>query len=320
MFPKNVEKSLQTLAHCLSLRDLSVEQITALLSLSQTIKKDPTSFQTALKGKTVLQFFLENSTRTRLSFETAVRKLGGTNVGFTASASSFAKGESLIDTVNTLKQYGADAIVMRHSSSGSPKWVHEFSDLPVVNAGDGQHEHPTQALLDAYTLGEFWGIDFTKSDETPFAGKRVAILGDILHSRVARSNIHGLTKLGAHVVLCAPQTLLPHDLSLFPKIETTYHLDPLLESLDAIICLRMQLERQHVALVPSAHEYRHFWGLTPERARKLRKNAPILHPGPMNRGLEIDAEVADSAQSLILKQVENGVFVRMAVLSGVLAK
>ncbi len=305
MFPE----SLSRLKAVLTTRDLNSEQIEGFLSAASQIKKNPESVAQTLKGKTILQFFVENTTRTRMSFETAVRKMGGMNVGFATASSSFSKGETLLDTVRTIRQYGVDAIVMRHSSGESPKFIHENLNLPVINAGDGQHEHPTQALLDAFTLQEVWGS---------LKNKTVLILGDILHSRVARSNIHALTKLGVNVILCAPNTLLPKDLSLFPKVEVTHKLDEVLSKADAVMCLRIQFERQSQNYFPSKHEYRHFWGLTVERAAKLKPNTYILHPGPMNRGLEIDSEVADSKHSLILKQVENGVWVRMAVLGGIL--
>lgn len=291
---------------CLHIRGLSTDQIHSFLSLAGSIKRDPQKYSQVLKGKTILQFFIENSTRTRMSFEAATRKLGGMSVAFAAASSSLNKGETLLDTVQTIQQYGVDGVVMRHSSGGSPELVAQVTGLPVINAGDGQHEHPTQALLDAFTLLEQW-----KS----MNGKTVVILGDILHSRVARSNIHLLTRLGARVILCAPQTFLPSDLSLFPKVEIEYQLDRVLKQADALMCLRIQFERQNDRQIPSQREYRHFWGLTVERGRELKADAFVMHPGPMNRGLEIDPEVADSSRSLILKQVENGVWARAAVLA-----
>ena len=298
------------------IRDLQADQIQNFLSLSTQIKKNPSQFSHILKGKTILQFFVENSTRTRMSFEAATRKLGGTNVVFAPGSSSLSKGETLLDTVATIRQYGVDAVVMRHSSGGAPEWVSNALQIPIINAGDGQHEHPTQALLDCFTLMEHWGAQ----GKELFQGKTVMIIGDILHSRVARSNIHALTRLGAHVILCAPQTLLPSRLDLFPNVEVIYRPEAALARVDAVMCLRIQFERQNQNFqhLPSAKEYRHFWGLTLERAAQLKAAAVILHPGPMNRGVEIDPEVADSESSLILKQVENGVFVRMAVLGSVL--
>ena len=295
-----------------TIRELDSKSLLGLLSLSQTIKANPELFSTALKGKLILQFFAENSTRTRMSFEAAVRKLGGTNVSFAAGNSSLNKGESLLDTVQALKQYGVDAIVMRHSSSGAPALVAQVCERPVVNAGDGSHEHPTQALLDSHVLAEHWQIKF--DHEKPFAQKTVLILGDTLHSRVARSNIHLLTKLGARVILSGPRTLTIRNLEMFPEVEVCHFPDKILRDADAVMALRIQFERQNQGLIPSKEEYRHFWGLTSERAALLKKSAAILHPGPINRGIEIDAEVADSDHSLVLKQVENGVYVRMAVL------
>jgi len=302
----------------ITIRDLSEPQLRAILSLSFQIKKNPEKFSSLLKGKTVLQLFVENSTRTKLSFETAVRKLGGANIAFTGGASSMSKGESLLDTVQTIQQYGVDAIVMRHSSGGAIDWISKAVGLPAINAGDGQHEHPTQAILDAFTLLEHWKISPDAS--SPLAGKRVIIAGDILHSRVARSNIHSFSKLGAEIILVAPKTLLPSDLSLFPKVTMMNRWDTsqgkeILAGVDAVMMLRLQLERQKGAFIPSLPEYRHFWGLTRERASLLKSSAVILHPGPMNAGVEIDSEVAESSQSLILKQVENGVYARMGVLA-----
>ena len=302
----------------ITIRDLGEAKLRNILSISFQIKKNPEKFSQTLKGKNVLQFFAENSTRTKLSFETAVKKLGGSNIAFAGSSSSMSKGESLLDTVQTIQQYGADVIVMRHSSGGAIDWVAKATGLPAINAGDGQHEHPTQAILDAFTLLEHWKI--STESASPLGGKKIIIAGDILHSRVARSNIHALTKLGAEVTLVAPKTLLPSDLSLFPKVNVLNRWDTpqgkeLLAGADAVMMLRLQLERQKGAFFSSTQEYRHFWGLTRERASILKSNAVILHPGPMNRGVEIDSEVADSKQSLILKQVENGVFSRMGVLA-----
>ena len=302
----------------LSIREISAERIRAFLFLAERMKQTPEKFSAILKNRTVLQFFVENSTRTRMSFEAATRKLGGTNIAFTVGTSSLAKGETLLDTVQTIRRYGVDSVVMRNYSGGSPKLIADVLKLPVVNAGDGQHEHPTQALLDSLTLAQQWGVDWSKSNPLPFKSKRVMIIGDILHSRVARSNIHCLTKLGAEVILCAPRTLLPSDFTLFPRVQIEMRPDAALKEIDAVMCLRIQFERQNQQQIPSKEEYRHFWGLTVERAKSLRKDAVILHPAPMNRGIEIDSEVADSAQSLILKQVENGVWTRMAVLGSLL--
>ncbi len=296
-----------------TIRDLKEDQVRALLTLAKSIKKNPDDYTSVLKGKTVLQFFVENSTRTRMSFEAATRKLGGASIAFASATSSLSKGETLLDTIQTIQQYGVNAIVMRHSSGGSPDFVANVTGLPVVNAGDGSHEHPTQALLDSLTLSEHWGIDFTK--EEPFSGKTVMILGDTIYSRVTRSNIHCLTKLGAKVILCGPKTLTIKNTELFPKIEVIDFPESVIGSVDAVMTLRIQLERQLSGGIPSKEEYRHFWGLHQERVAQMKKGAVILHPGPMNRGVEIDAEVADSDRSLMLKQVENGVWARMAVLA-----
>ena len=304
----------------ITIRELSETQLRKFISHSFQIKKKPEQYAQCLKGKNVLLFFVENSTRTKLSFETAVKKMGGNVIPFAGGASSMSKGESLLDTVQTIQQYGLDAMIIRHSSSGIVDWISKKSGLPAVNAGDGQHEHPTQALLDALTLMEHWNISVELAN--PLQGKSVMIIGDVLHSRVARSNIHSLTKLGAEVTLVAPKTLLPSDLSLFPKVNVLHRMDTphgkeVLQQADAVMMLRLQLERQKVAFFPSVAEYRHFWGLTVDRAKLLKPSAVILHPGPINRGVEIDSEVADSKQSLILKQVENGVWARMSALMGV---
>ncbi len=295
-----------------TIRELDSPSLLQYLSLSKAIKAHPEKYASSLKGKTILHFFAENSTRTRMSFEAATRKLGGTSVGFAAGNSSLNKGETLLDTILTIKQYGVDAIVMRHSSGGSPCLVAQVTERSVVNAGDGSHEHPTQAMLDAFILSEHWDSDFKYAQ--PFAKKTILILGDTLHSRVARSNIHLLTKLGARVILSGPRTLTIKNLDLFPKVEVCDFPDQAIKEADAVMCLRIQFERQNQGLIPSKEEYRHFWGLTSERAQGLRRDAVVLHPGPMNRGVEIDPEVADSDHSLVLRQVENGVFVRMAVL------
>jgi aspartate carbamoyltransferase catalytic subunit len=297
----------------LTIRETDTAALLGYLSLSQTIKKNPLAFQSTLKGKTILQFFVENSTRTRMSFEAATRKLGGTSIGFSAGTSSLSKGETLLDTVQSIVQYGVDGIVMRHGSSGSPRLVANATQKTLVNAGDGAHEHPTQALLDAVTLAEHWNISF--AGKNPFAGKTILILGDTLHSRVARSNIHLLSKLGARVLISGPKTLTIKNFELFPKTEFVDFPDLVLPEADAVMTLRIQTERQAQGLIPSKEEYRHFWGLTAERAKRFKKNVAILHPGPMNRGVEIDFEVADASASLVLKQVENAVFVRMAVLA-----
>jgi aspartate carbamoyltransferase catalytic subunit len=295
-----------------TIRGLDHRTLCSFLSLTEQIKSNPEKFNTTLKGKTILQFFVENSTRTRMSFEAATRKLGGTSIAFAASSSSLQKGETLLDTVQVIQQYGVDAIVMRHSSGGSPDLVAKATGLPVINAGDGSHEHPTQALLDCFTLAEYWKSDLTR--ERPFAGKSIVIIGDTLQSRVTRSNIHLMTSLGAQVYLSGPSTLTIKNLSLFPEVKYIPFPDAILNSVDAVMALRIQFERGNKGVIPSVEEYRTFWGLTHERVSKMKPEAKILHPGPMNRGVEIDPEVADSNRSLVLNQVENGVFARMAVL------
>ncbi len=294
-----------------SVHGQSAELLRTLLALSFRIKNDPSRYSAVLKNRTVLQMFVENSTRTRMSFEAAVRKLGGSSIGFSSSGSSVKKGETLLDTARVILQYGVDGIVLRHSSAGAPEWIAHATVRPVINAGDGAREHPTQALLDAFTLAEHWQSKGTAN----FRGRSVLILGDTLHSRVARSNLHFLAALGARVILCGPATLTIRDRSLFPEFEVVSFPDRILSEVDAVMVLRIQHERQSSGAIPSLREYRHFWGLTRERASALKEDAVILHPGPVNRGVEIDSEVADSPRSLILNQVENGVYVRMAVLA-----
>jgi aspartate carbamoyltransferase catalytic subunit len=295
-----------------SIRGLSAQTLCELLLLTRKIKADPVVYSTILKGKTVLQFFVENSTRTRMSFEAATRRLGGASIAFAASTSSLQKGETLLDTVRVIQQYGVDAIVMRHSSGGSPDFVARATGLPVVNAGDGSHEHPTQALLDAFTLSEVWGSDLLSA--TPFRGRTLLIIGDTLQSRVTRSNLHFFSTLGGQVILSGPRTLAIRDLSLFPNVRYVAFPDEVIGEADAVMALRIQFERGYRGLIPSVEEYRTFWGLTESRVARMRPGVPILHPGPMNRGVEIDPAVADSSQARVLDQVENGVFARMAVL------
>ncbi len=260
-----------------------------------------------LQGQTVVNLFFENSTRTRTSFELATRKLGGGVLNFAASTSSVVKGETLIDTAKNLEAMRPSCLVVRHASAGSPMTLAAQVDIPVVNAGDGFHEHPTQALLDVYTMEEKLGN---------VRGKRVVILGDIAHSRVARSNIYVLRKLGASVAVCAPPTLLPpHPETL--GVDYAYRPESLLPDADIVMALRIQLERQNRMQMPSLAEYSKFWGLDNERAKMLKPGAIILHPGPVNRGVELDTEVADGPRSVILDQVYNGVLVRMAILASI---
>jgi aspartate carbamoyltransferase catalytic subunit len=259
----------------------------------------------ALRGKTVVSLFYEDSTRTRLSFEAAARRLSADTMTFSVSTSSVKKGESLLDTVQTIEAMGIDAIVVRHSAAGAPHRVAAWSDASVINAGDGRHEHPTQALLDSYTLRRHRGPSLD--------GCRVAIVGDIKHSRVARSNVKAFTALGCTVMFVAPPTLLPERLDGWP-VTVSYDLDDALVDVDVVYLLRIQQERIADALFPSIREYATRYGLTSERAARLKPDTFVMHPGPMNRGVEIAADVADSNRSLVTEQVANGVAVRMAVL------
>lgn len=258
----------------------------------------------ALRGKTVVSLFFEDSTRTRLSFETAAKRLSADTMNFSVGTSSVKKGESVRDTIQTIEAMGVDAIVVRHGSAGVPKQIAQWAQSAVINAGDGWHEHPTQALLDCYTIRQKFG---------DVAGKKIAIVGDIRHSRVARSNVAAFTALGAEVVLVAPPTLLPPSLEGWP-VTVSHDLDSVIKELDVCYLLRMQLERQTEALLPSLREFTTNYGLTPRRADALADHAIIMHPGPMNRGVEIAAEVAERPNSVIIDQVRNGVAVRMAVL------
>jgi aspartate carbamoyltransferase catalytic subunit len=263
-----------------------------------------------LRGRMIVNLFFEASTRTRTSFEIAAKRLGADAISITASASSVSKGESLVDTLNTLGAMHPDAIVMRHAASGAPHFLARYLvETPIINAGDGTHEHPTQALLDARTI----------LDRRPtLEGLRVAIIGDIAHSRVARSNMSLLSKFGAQIVLCGPASLLPPELAqLAPGISLTHKMEEAIRDADVIMMLRVQLERQHEAAF-SANEYFQFYGLRLEHMSLAKPDAIVMHPGPINRGREISSEVADSQRSVILNQVENGIAVRMAVLERIL--
>jgi aspartate carbamoyltransferase catalytic subunit len=293
--------------HLLSMHDVSAEDVVRILDTAESfrevgtrvIKKVP-----ALRGRTVVNLFYENSTRTRISFELAAKRLSADVINFSTSGSSVSKGESLKDTALTLQAMGADAIVIRHSSSGSPhqltKWVHGH----VVNAGDGTHEHPTQALLDMYTMRERFGR---------IEGLRVAIVGDVMHSRVARSLSFGLVKMGADVTLVGPPTLIPPDAPAW-GVHVSYDIESVLPKLDVTYVLRVQRERQRLEFFPSVREYSRLFGVTTERVDMLPEGALIMHPGPMNRGVEIDSDVADLPQSVIEEQVTNGIAVRMSLL------
>ncbi|MEO6715475.1 MAG: aspartate carbamoyltransferase catalytic subunit [Mycobacteriales bacterium] len=293
--------------HLLSAADLTRDDALLVLDTAaelgrvadRTIKKLPT-----LRGRTVVNLFYEDSTRTRLSFEVAAKRLSADVVTFSAKGSSVSKGESLKDTALTLEAMGADAVVCRHHASGAPHRLANWIQGSVVNAGDGTHEHPTQALLDAYTMRQRMGR---------LEGLRVTIIGDILHSRVARSNVLLLNTLGADVTLVAPPTLLPVGIEAWPA-QTSYDTDSVLPKSDVVMMLRVQRERMGAAFFPSAREYSRRYGLDADRMAMLPDDAIVMHPGPMNRGMEIAAEVADSVRSTIVDQVANGVSVRMAVL------
>jgi len=295
-------------AGLLGIEELDRAEIEAILARakdfqpiqSQTVKKLDT-----LRGKMIVNLFYEASTRTRTSFEIAAKRLGADAVSITASGSSVSKGESLVDTLNTLAAMRPDAIVMRHAASGAPHFLARHLPTPIINAGDGTHEHPTQALLDARTI-----LDRRASLE----GLRVAIIGDIAHSRVARSNVHLLSKFGVEIVLCGPASLLPVELAqLAPGVRLTTDIREAIADADVIMMLRVQLERQHEAAFP-ASEYFRFYGLRLEHLDLAKPDAIVMHPGPINRGRELSSEVADFQRSVILNQVENGIAVRMAVL------
>src|SRR5579872_7475915 len=299
-------------AGLLGIEELDRVQIEAILSRakdfqplqSQSLKKLDT-----LRGKMIVNLFYEASTRTRTSFKIAAKRMGADAVSITASASSVSKGESLVDTLNTLAAMRPDAIVMRHAASGAPHFLAQHLPTPIINAGDGTHEHPTQALLDARTI-----LDRRARLE----GLRVAIIGDIAHSRVARSNVHLLSKFGSEIVLCGPASLLPRELEhLAPGVRLAYEMTEAIRDADVIMMLRVQLERQHEAPM-SAGEYFRFYGLRLEHLELAKPDVIVMHPGPINRGRELSSDVADSQRSVILNQVGNGIAVRMAVLERIL--
>ncbi|MEA2535544.1 MAG: aspartate carbamoyltransferase catalytic subunit [Actinomycetota bacterium] len=294
--------------HLLSIDQLSPSQIELVLKTAdsfrevgtRTIKKVP-----ILRGRTVCNLFFESSTRTRISFELAAKRLSADVINFSGDArSSLSKGESFKDTAQTLQAMGVDAIVVRHSSAGAPHRLSRWVEASVINAGDGAHEHPTQALLDLYSIREHF---------PSFDGLRVGIVGDILHSRVARSDVAALTKMGSQVTLVAPPTLIPPAIDSWGA-EISYDLEEVLPKLDVVYLLRVQKERQNEQLVPSLREYATFWGLDRRRVDLMKPEAIIMHPGPMNRGVEIAADVADLERSIIIDQVTNGVAVRMSLL------
>jgi len=296
----------------LGIEHLGRDEIQAILDRARDFQfRGDNSFRKLdlLRGKMVVNLFFEASTRTRTSFEIAARRLGADAVSITAQASSVSKGESLVDTLNTLAAMRPDAIIMRHAASGAPHFLQRHLETPIINAGDGTHEHPTQALLDARTI-----LDRGKALEK----LRVAIIGDIAHSRVARSNLYLLSRYGAEIVLCGPASLLPRELErIAPGVTLTTSMDEAIRDADVIMMLRVQLERQHEASFP-ANEYFQFYGLRLEHLRLAKPDVIVMHPGPINRGREISSEVADSQRSVILNQVENGIAVRMAVLEQVL--
>lgn len=292
----------------LDVTQLSREDTLHLLDLAasfQEINRRPVKKVPTLKGKTVVLFFVENSTRTKTSFDVAGKRLSADTFALSKSGSSINKGESLKDTALTLEAMNPDVIIIRHSSSGAAEYLARLLPCSIVNAGDGWHAHPTQALLDSYSLRQIWGADFS--------GKTLLITGDIDHSRVARSNLYLLNLLGAKVRLCAPRTLLPAGVENW-NCEVFSDIDKACEDVDAVMCLRLQLERQEDGLLPDLREYSRRFCLTKERLSRAKPGAKILHPGPMNRGLEIADDIADSADSLVLEQVSAGVATRMAVL------
>ena len=299
-------------AGLLGIEPLERREIQAILDRArdfQPAEAQRVNARELLRGRMVVNLFFEASTRTRTSFEIAAKRLGADTISITASGSSVSKGESLVDTLNTLGAMRPDAIVMRHAASGAPHFLARHLPIPIVNAGDGTHEHPTQALLDARTI-----LDRRQTLED----LRVAIIGDIAHSRVARSNLYLLSKFGARIVLCGPASLLPSELGrLAPRVTLTHDIREAIREADVIMMLRVQLERQHEAAFPSS-EYFQFYGLRLEHLDLAKPDAMVMHPGPINRGREISSEVADSQRSVILNQVENGVAVRMAVLERIL--
>ncbi len=297
-----------TTKHLLGIKDLKTEDIQLILStatqfkevLQRPVKKVPT-----LRDVTIVNLFYENSTRTRISFELAEKRLSADVVNFTVSNSSAAKGETLLDTVNNILSMKVDMVVMRHSASGAPHYLAKHIDAAIINAGDGINEHPTQALLDAFSMQEKMG---------KLAGLKVAIIGDIMHSRVALSNIYLLKKMGAQVMVSGPPTLIPTYLKEAMDVQIEYNIDKALAWCDVANVLRIQLERQNQPLFSSLREYNLAYGVTMNRLNKLNKEILIMHPGPINRGVEMDSDVANSSHSIILDQVENGVAVRMACL------
>ena len=304
--------------HLLSIADLSKFEAINILDTAELLSRasdGPMKKLPTLRGKTIVNLFAEDSTRTRISFEAAAKRLSADVINFSAKGSSVSKGESLKDTAQTLQAMGADAVIIRHNASGAAHTLaaNQWMTGSVINAGDGTHEHPSQALLDAFTIRKHLA-----HGAQDLSGLHVAIVGDVLHSRVARSNVLLLTQLGATVTLVAPPTLLPVGVETWP-VSISYSLEDVIETVDAVMMLRLQLERMSEIFFPNAREYSRYFALNSDRVRVMKPNSIIMHPGPMNRGLEITADSADSARSVILDQVKNGVSVRMAILYLLLA-
>ena len=294
--------------HLLGIKDLNKDDISLILQTAEQFKEvlqRPIKKVPSLRDVTIVNLFFENSTRTRISFELAEKRLSADTINFTSSGSSVSKGETLLDTVNNILSMKVDMVVMRHSASGAPHFLAKHIPAAIINAGDGINEHPTQALLDAFSIRERIGT---------LEGKKIAIIGDIMHSRVAQSNIYLLRKMGAEVTVCGPPTLIPKYIREALGVQVNYHLKKTLEWCDVANVLRIQLERQNQVLFSSLREYNLVYGIKRQMLDELKKDIVIMHPGPINRGVEIDSDVADSRQSIILQQVENGVAVRMAVL------
>jgi aspartate carbamoyltransferase catalytic subunit len=293
--------------HLLGLEEYSADDITKVLDTAESMKEildRPIRKVPTLRGVTVVNLFFESSTRTRISFELAEKRLSADTVNFSSSGSSLSKGETLLDTARNIEAMRIDVVVIRHRAAGAPHFLSRYLESVIVNAGDGSHEHPTQALLDMLTLRQKFGN---------LKGLKVTIVGDIAHSRVALSNIYGLKKLGASVTVCGPATLLPHGIENL-GVEVTHSIEDAITHSDVLNVLRLQLERQEAGLFPSLREYQKYFGVTRARLEKASKPLTILHPGPINRGIELTSDVADSEHSLILDQVTNGVAVRMAIL------
>lgn len=290
--------------HILGIENLSRHNIFQILDLAKKIQKNPKKFEKALQGKTIVNLFFEASTRTRASFEIAAKRLGANSLNMSESQSSVVKGETLVDTARNIEAMNPDALIIRHRSSGAPDILANTLKTPIINAGDGFHEHPTQALLDLFTICETKG---------KISGLTVLIVGDIAHSRVARSNIYALKKCGAKVIVCGPPTLIPPDVQKL-GVDVSCDLKSVISKADVVMMLRLQEERQDNVQFPSKREYTKYFGLTVDTLKHAKKDVIIMHPGPLNRGIEISSEVADGPYSVILNQVTNGVLVRMAVL------